>query len=310
MFKKIFILFTIINLLSNVVIAENKHEIIIKINNQIITNFDIQKETKYLLALNPSLNNLSTKQIKELSRNSLIREKIKENEILKYYKINYEDPELTKFVTNIYKRLNIGDEAEFNTYLSKFDMNINAVIKKIAIERDWNKMIFGKFKNQIVVNELKIKKNLEKKLDKSEIQTSYLISEILFQAKNEKQFEETYNDIIKAVDESSFKSAASIYSISDSSINSGEIGWVKKNEISNSIYNELNKLNIGDITQPIKVASGFLIIYLEDVKKVEKEINTEEEFKKIVTTEKNRQLNEYSIIYYKKIKKQIFINEK
>ena len=310
MFKKIFILFTIINLLSNVVIAENKHEIIIKINNQIITNFDIQKETKYLLALNPSLNNLSTKQIKELSKNSLIREKIKENEILKYYKINYEDPELTKFVTNIYKRLNIGDEAEFNTYLSKFDMNINTVIKKIAIERDWNKMIFGKFKNQIVVNELKIKKNLEKKLDKSEIQTSYLISEILFQAKNEKEFQETYNDIIKAVDESSFKSAASIYSISDSSINSGEIGWVKKNEISNSIYNELNKLNIGDITQPIKVASGFLIIYLEDVKKVEKEINTEEEFKKIVTTEKNRQLNEYSIIYYKKIKKQIFINEK
>ena len=310
MFKKIFILFVIIDSLSNAVIAENKHEIIIKINNQIITNFDIQKETKYLLALNPSLNNLSTKQIKELSKNSLIREKIKENEILKYYKINYEDPELTKFVTNIYKRLNIGDEAEFNTYLSKFDMNINAVIKKIAIERDWNKMIFGKFKNQIVVNELKIKKNLEKKLDKSEIQTSYLISEILFQAKNEKEFEETYNDIIKAVDESSFKSAASIYSISDSSINSGEIGWVKKNEISNSIYNELNKLNIGDITQPIKVASGFLIIYLEDVKKVEKEINTEEEFKKIVTTEKNRQLNEYSIIYYKKIKKQIFINEK
>tara|TARA_B110000037_G_scaffold171101_1_gene194156 strand:- start:594 stop:1526 length:933 start_codon:yes stop_codon:yes gene_type:complete len=310
MFKKIFILFTIINLLSNVVIAENKHEIIIKINNQIITNFDIQKETKYLLALNPSLNNLSTKQIKELSKNSLIREKIKENEILKYYKINYEDPELTKFVTNIYKRLNIGDEAEFNTYLSKFDMNINTVIKKIAIERDWNKMIFGKFKNQIVVNELKIKKNLEKKLDKSEIQTSYLISEILFQAKNEKEFEETYSDIIKTVDESSFKSAASIYSISDSSINSGEIGWVKKNEISNSIYNELNKLNIGDITQPIKVASGFLIIYLEDVKKVEKEINTEEEFKKIVTTEKNRQLNDYSIIYYKKIKKQIFINEK
>ena len=310
MFKKIFILFTIINLLSNVVIAENKHEIIIKINNQIITNFDIQKESKYLLALNPSLNNLSTKQIKEISKNSLIREKIKKNEILKYYKINYEDPDLTKLVINIYKRLNIEDEVEFKTYLSKFDLNINAVIKKIAVEKVWNKMIFDKFKDQVIVDELKIKKNLEKKLDKSEIQTSYLISEILFQAKNEKEFEETYNDIIKAVDESSFKSAASIYSISDSSINSGEIGWVKKNEISNSIYNELNKLNIGDITQPIKVASGFLIIYLEDVKKVEKEINTEEEFKKIVTTEKNRQLNEYSIIYYKKIKKQIFINEK
>ena len=310
MFKKIFILLTIINLLSNTVIAENKHEIIIKINNQIITNFDIQKETKYLLALNPSLNNLSMKQIKEISKNSLIRETIKENEILKYYKINYEDPELSKFVINIYKRLNIGDEVEFNTYLSKFDLNINTVTKKIAIERAWNKMIFDKFKNQVVVDELRIKKELEKKLGKSEIQTSFLISEILFQSKNEKEYQETYNKIIKTVEESSFKSAASIYSISDSSINSGEIGWVKKNEVSNSIYNELNKLNIGDISQPIKVASGFLIIYLEDLKKVEQEINTEEEFKKIIMTERNIQLNEYSIIYYKKIEKQIFINEK
>ena len=310
MFKKIFILLAIINSLSNVVIAENKHEIIVKINNQIITNFDIQKETKYLLALNPSLNNFSTKRIKEISKNSLIKEKIKENEILKYYKINYEDPELTKFVINIYKRLNIEDEVEFNTYLSKFNLNINLVTKKIAMERAWNKMIFDKFKNQIVVNELKIKEELEKKLDKSEIQTSYLISEILFQSKNEKEFQETYNDIIKTIEESSFKSAASIYSISDSSISSGEIGWVKKNEISNSIYNELNRLNIGDISLPIKVASGFLIIYLEDVKKVEQEINPEMEFKKIVTSEKNRQLNEYSIIYFKKIEKQIFRNEK
>ena len=310
MFKKIFILLTIINSVSNGVIAENKFEIVININNQIITNFDIQKETKYLLALNPSLNNLPTKQIKEISKNSLIREKIKENEILKYYKINYEDPELTKFVINIYKRLNIEDEVEFNTYLSKFNLNINLVTKKIAMERAWNKMIFDKFKNQIVVNELKIKEELEKKLDKSEIQTSYLISEILFQSKNEKEFQETYNDIIKTIEESSFKSAASIYSISDSSISSGEIGWVKKNEISNSIYNELNRLNIGDISLPIKVASGFLIIYLEDVKKVEQEINPEMEFKKIVTSEKNRQLNEYSIIYFKKIEKQIFRNEK
>ena len=109
---------------------------------------------------------------------------------------------------------------KLNSQKPKFDMNINTVRAKIAIERVWNKMVFEKFKNQIVVNELKIKKNLEKKLDKSEIQTSYLISEILFQAKNEKEFEETYNGIIKTVDESSFKSAASIYSISDSSINS------------------------------------------------------------------------------------------
>ena len=310
MFKKIFILLAIINLLSNKVIAENKYEIIVNINSQIITNFDIQKETKYLFALNPSLDNLSKKQIKEISKKSLIREKIKENEILKYYIINYEDPQLAIFLINIYKRLGIVDEAEFNTYLSKFDLDISSVIKKIAIEKAWNKLIFDKFRNQISVDELKIKEELEKKLDKSKIQTSFLISEILFQPKNEKEYQDIYNNIIKTVEENSFKSAASIYSISDSSINSGEIGWVKKNEISKLIYKELNKLKIGDISQPIKVASGFLMIYLEDLKKVEQEINPDQELKKIIMVEKNRQLNEYSIIYYKKIEKQIFINEK
>ena len=301
---------TIINLLSNVVIAENKYEIIININDKIITNFDVQKETKYLLALNPSLNNLPIKKMKEISKSSLIREKIKENEILNYYKIDYKDPELATFAINIYKRLNIGDEIEFNAYLLKFDLSIDSVIKKIAIERAWNKLIYDKFKELITVDELKIREKLEKKIGKLEIEKSFLISEILFQSKNEKEYQETYNNIIKTIKESSFKSAASIYSISETSINSGEIGWVKKNEISNLIYNELNTLNVGDFTRPIKVASGFLMIYLEDLKKVEQEINLDQELKKIIMVEKNRQLNEYSIIYYKKIEKQIFINEK
>ena len=310
MSKKIFIFIVLVNFLSNAVIAENKYEIIISINNQIITNFDIEKETQYLLALNSSLNSLSLKQMKEIARNSLVREKIKENEILKYYKINYEDPQLLTFLSNIYNRLNMKNEDEFAAYLLKNDLNIKEVINKIAKERAWNLLIFNKFNGLINVDESKIKNELEKKQTKSETETSFLISEILFQSKNEEEYQETYEAIIKAIKESSFKSAASIYSISDTSINGGEIGWVNKNEISNSIYNELKKLNIGETTEPIKIASGFLIIYLEDLKKDERKINLEEEFKKILMTEKNRQLNEYSTIYYKKIEKQIFINEK
>ena len=310
MSKKIFIFIVLVNFLSNAVIAENKYEIIININNQIITNFDIEKETQYLLALSPSLNNLSLKQMKEIARNSLVREKIKENEILKYYKINYEDPQLLIFLSNIYNRLNMKNEDEFAAYLLKNDLDIKEVIKKIAKEKAWNRLIFDKFNDLISVDETNIKNEFEKKQTKSEIETSFLISEILFQSKNEGEFQETYEAIIKTIKESSFKSAASIYSISDTSINGGEIGWVNKNEISNLIYNKLNKLNIGETTQPIKIASGFLMVYLEDLKKEDREINLEEELKKIIMTEKNRQLNEYSTIYYKKIEKQIFINEK
>ena len=310
MIKKIFIFVAIINLLSSTLIAEDRYEIVVSIDNKIITNFDIQKEINYLLALNPSLNNLPKKQIYEIAKESLVREEIKEKEILKYYNINYKDPELSLLIENIYNRLNIANENEFNKYLSNFDLSIEMISAKLAIEKAWNRLIFEKFNQLINLDELRLKKELEKNLSQPQTQNRYLISEILFQSKDDKEYQEILRNIKKTIEENSFETAASIYSISDSSKNGGEIGWVNKNEISDTIYNVLNKLSIGQFTQPIKIASGFLIIYLNDIKKEEQEFNVDEELKKMIISEKNRQFNEFSIIHFKKIEQQIFINEK
>ena len=310
MIKKIFIFVAIINLLSSALIAEDRYEIVVSIDNKVITNFDIQKEINYLLALNPSLNNLPKKQIYEIAKESLVREEIKEKEILKYYNINYKDPELSLLIENIYNRLNIANENEFNKYLSNFDLSIEMISAKLAIEKAWNRLIFEKFNQFINLDELRLKKELEKNLSQPQTQNRYLISEILFQSKDDKEYQEILRNIKKTIKENSFETAASIYSISDSSKNGGEIGWVNKNEISDTIYNVLNKLSIGQFTQPIKIASGFLIIYLNDIKKEEQEFNVDEELKKMIISEKNRQFNEFSIIHFKKIEQQIFINEK
>ncbi len=310
MIKKIFIFVAIINLLSSTLIAEDRYEIVVSIDNKVITNFDIQKEINYLLALNPSLNNLPKKQIYEIAKESLVREEIKEKEILKYYNINYKDPELSLLIENIYNRLNIANENEFNKYLSNFDLSIEMISAKLAIEKAWNRLIFEKFNKFINLDELRLKKELEKNLSQPQTQNRYLISEILFQSKNDKEYQEILRNIKKTIEENSFETAASIYSISDSSKNGGKIGWVNKNEISETIYNVLNKLSIGQFTQPIKIASGFLIIYLNDIKKEEQEFNVDEELKKMIISEKNRQFNEFSIIHFKKIEQQIFINEK
>ena len=310
MIKKIFIFVAIINLLSSTLIAEDRYEIVVSIDNKVITNFDIQKEINYLLALNPSLNNLPKKQIYEIAKESLVREEIKEKEILKYYNINYKDPELSLLIENIYNRLNIANENEFNKYLSNFDLSIEIISAKLAIEKAWNRLIFEKFNQFINLDELRLKKELEKNLSQPQTQNRYLISEILFQSKDDKEYQEILRNIKKTIEENSFETAASIYSISDSSKNGGEIGWVNKNEISDTIYNMLNKLSIGQFTQPIKIASGFLIIYLNDIKKEEQEFNVDEELKKMIISEKNRQFNEFSIIHFKKIEQQIFINEK
>jgi len=310
MIKKVFIFVAIINLLSFTLIAEDRYEIVVSIDNKVITNFDIQKEINYLLALNPSLNNLPKKQIYEIAKESLVREEIKEKEILKYYNINYKDPELSLLIENIYNRLNIANENEFNKYLSNFDLSIEIISAKLAIEKAWNRLIFEKFNQFINLDELRLKKELEKNLSQPQTQNRYLISEILFQSKDDKEYQEILRNIKKTIEENSFETAASIYSISDSSKNGGEIGWVNKNEISDTIYNVLNKLSIGQFTQPIKIASGFLIIYLNDIKKEEQEFNVDEELKKMIISEKNRQFNEFSIIHFKKIEQQIFINEK
>ena len=310
MIKKIFIFVAIINLLSSTLIAEDRYEIVVSIDNKVITNFDIQKEINYLLALNPSLNNLPKKQIYEIAKESLVREEIKEKEILKYYNINYKDPELILLIENIYNRLNIANENEFNKYLSNFDLSNEMISAKLAIEKAWNRLIFEKFNQFINLDELRLKKELEKNLSQPQTQNRYLISEILFQSKDDKEYQEILRNIKKTIEENSFETAASIYSISDSSKNGGEIGWVNKNEISDTIYNVLNKLSIGQFTQPIKIASGFLIIYLNDIKKEEQEFNVDEELKKMIISEKNRQFNEFSIIHFKKIEQQIFINEK
>ena len=310
MIKKIFIFVAIINLLSSTLIAEDRYEIVVSIDNKVITNFDIQKEINYLLALNPSLNNLPKKQIYEIAKESLVREEIKEKEILKYYNINYKDPELSLLIENIYNRLNIANENEFNKYLSNFDLSIEMISAKLAIEKAWNRLIFEKFNQFINLDELRLKKELEKNLSQPQTQNRYLISEILFQSKDDKEYQEILRNIKKTIEENSFETAATIYSISDSSKNGGEIGWVNKNEISDTIYNVLNKLSIGQFTQPIKIASGFLIIYLNDIKKEKQEFNFDEELKKMIISEKNRQFNEFSIIHFKKIEQQIFINEK
>lgn len=310
MIKKIFIFVAIINLLSSTLIAEDRYEIVVSIDNKVITNFDIQKEINYLLALNPSLNNLPKKQIYEIAKESLVREEIKEKEILKYYNINYKDPELSLLIENIYNRLNIANENEFNKYLSNFDLSIEMISAKLAIEKAWNRLIFEKFNQFINLDELRLKKELEKNLSQPQTQNRYLISEILFQSKDDKEYQEILRNIKKTIEENSFETAASIYSISDSSKNGGKIGWVNKNEISETIYNVLNKLSIGQFTQPIKIASGFLIIYLNDIKKEDQEFNVDEELKKMIISEKNRQFNEFSIIHFKKIEQQIFINEK
>ena len=282
-------------------------KIIHNIQNEIITNIDIKNEFKYLLALNNSLKQLDKEKILNISNESIIREKIKKIEILKNFKelkLNEEYSEL--LLKKIYTRLNLKTIKEFQLYLKEYGLNISEIKTKIAIDTLWNELIIQKYSSQININETGIKKEI---LKNNKIQTKeYQLSEIIFEVTNKQEINKKYNEIIKSVSEIGFGNSAATYSFSESSKIGGDIGWINENSLNDEIRKNINTLKVGEITKPIILSNGILILKLIDTKNSETTINVENELKKAITYERNRQLNQYSKIYYNKIKKNLEFN--
>ena len=269
-----------------------------KVNNEIITNININEEYRYLIALNTDLKSLKKEEIFNLAKNSFLREKIKENELKKYFKLNQSSKYIDQTIKNLYSSLNISSEIEFKKYLSVHNLTIEDVKKKLEIEVLWNELIYTKFHKQIDIDEEKIKK----KINANKIQKNYLLSEIFFSGENKKKINEKYNLIKKSISEIGFKNTANIYSLTESAKIGGSIGWIGENQLAKKVVNEINELQVGEFTKPINIPGGVVILKLD--KKEDKKISLDfdSEFKKLIEYEKNRQLNQFSTVYFNKLK--------
>jgi peptidyl-prolyl cis-trans isomerase SurA len=294
------------NLIFSSVAVENK--ILVKINNEIITSLDIDKESSYLMALNPNIEKLNSKEILTIAKNSLIREKIKQEEILKYIdEIKVEKEYLDRFIKSTYSQLGIKTEDEFIDYINKYDIDIKMVKKKISIEAIWNQVIFSKFSNEIKLDKNELKKRiLEIKNKKNK---KYLLSEILFNIDVKSDFENKYKAITDSISKIGFENTAGTYSISDSSKIGGKIGWINENSLNDKVKKNLSDLKVGELSKPIITPSGFLILKINNIEFYNKEINIESELKLLEKVEINKQLNQFSNIYFNKIAKNFTINE-
>ncbi len=284
---------------------ENK--IMLKINNQIITTIDVYQEANYLKALNPNIQNLDKKKILDIARSSLIREKIKEIELSKYKKNKIDPKYLEQIIQSIYTKIDLENKSEFKKYVKNFGIDMEIIEKKLQIETRWNQLIYKKFFSKLKIDKESIRKNIDANREKS---ISFLLYEIVFSIDKDNQNNEVFNSIEKSILKEGFENAAAIYSISESSKTGGNLGWVNENNINNKILKNVNTLEIGQHTKPILIPGGFLILLLKDKKNVEKKIDIEKELVLRIRSLQNQQLNQYSNIYFKKIKKDILINEK
>jgi peptidyl-prolyl cis-trans isomerase SurA len=292
--------------LKNTYAYENK--IILKIDNEIITKLDISNEIQYLKALNPSIKKLENEKINSIGKNSLIREKIKQKEILKYIKeIQIDQKFLNKLIKSRYYRLNLKSKKEFLDYLKQYNIDLDTIEKKITIEALWNQIIFSKFSNKLKINKEILRKEI-KENNKFDLK-SYLLSEILFTISSKNQLNDKYENIKKEILVNGFENAALTHSSSNNSELGGKLGWIREDALNKVIKEELSNLKINSITNPIFTPNGYLILKIEDIKFTKKEYDLEKELKKLVEFKTNEQLNQFSNYYFNKIKKDISINE-
>jgi len=284
--------------------------VVLKINDKIITNVDIDNEYRYLIALSTNLQNIDKKKVMNIAKNSIIREKIKEDELSKYFDLSIENKYINKILINFYKKLGMKNEKEFKIYLSKYNLSFDEIKKKIGIEAAWNDLVFKKYVSKLEIDEIKIKNRINELLLKNKEHNLYLLSEILFTAENYEDIEKKYKLIEKNISKSGFKNTANLYSTSSSAKLGGQIGWIKESQLSEIIKKEISKLKVGEYTKTITIPGGFLIMRLDDKKIQSIYLNFDEEFEKQITYEKNAQLEQYSKIYFKKIKKNSIISEK
>ena len=305
-YTRYIILSFVFSLISLSIAYSFENKILLKVNNEIVTSLDILRELEYLHIINKEFKSIKKEEAIEISKNSIIREKIKEIEIKRIIKeIKIEDKILENLIINYFKEFQIKSISEFENYFLNRNIDPDEIKKKITLEVLWNQLIYKKYQKNVKINKQKIINDLKKNDEQSE----FLLAEILFNVNEGENLDDKYNLITNSIKKINFSQAALAYSTSNTANKGGKLGWVAESILSEKIFNELKNLKIGEHTNPILVPGGFLILKLLDLRKISKNFDLDNEVKKIVRKKTNQQLNRFSNIYFNKLKKDITINE-
>ena len=300
----IYLLITILNInLSNAL--ENK--ILFKVDNEIITTIDIYEEIRFLKMFNPEMNDLSEAELFEISKNSILRDKIKKIEIMNFVKtIKVEDKFIFNLIRSRYSNINISSFEDFENYLKDKNFNVDNIREKFTIELIWNDLIYQKFNKKVVINKDKIRKEILQN-PKKKNQREFLLSEITFNVQNQNDLNDRHKKILLDIEKIGFKKSAFIHSDSDTATNGGLIGWIKEDNLNKVIKKSISKLQPGQFSEPIRTSSGFMIIRIDDEKEYASNINLEDKVNEMIRYKTNNQLDQFSSMYFNKIKKDLMI---
>ena len=303
---KIFVIFIIILIFNSK--ANSQIEIKFKVGEEIITNIDVKNEKNYLVFLRPNLGKISENELIKISENSIIREIIKKKEIDRLFTKTVNIEFIDEIKNNLLKFKGVNNEDELKILLNNNNIEYEKIIEKMKYEGLWNELVFKKYNSFLKTDKKKLKEQLIKKKT-NEKSYQYNLSELLFEISVDETFNNKYEIIKEFIKVNDFKTAAVKYSISDTSNKGGQIGWVKDTFLSEDLVELLSKIEIGRTSKPIRTPNGYLILKVNNKKEIENIINIEKELNELIKYERNNQLNQFSLMYYKKLKQSTIINE-
>ena len=282
--------------------------IVMKIDNEIITTHDIEQEINYLKALNPRLNQINEDELLVIAKNSVIKEFIKKKEIQKYKKLDLQNSQIDSVLNNLIQNLNLQNEDQLKNYLNNYNFSVERLKKKIEIENEWKNLVYSKYIKTVKIDKDKLIKKIEKSnKDKSSLE--YNLSEIVFTKKKDLTLEKLFSNIKESIKKNGFENTANLYSISESAKIGGKLGWVKKNNLSEIIIDKLKSIEINQYSSPLQIDNNFLIFKINEIRKIQIEIDKEKELDKMIFIETTKQLNKFSNIFYNKLKLNSEISE-
>ena len=291
--------------IKNAMAMENK--ILFKVDNEIITTIDIFEEIKFLKIFNPEMNSLSKEELFEISKNSILRNKIKKIEIMNFVKeLKVEDQFLLNVIKSKYSKVGINSLENFKNFLRDNNLNFEIVREKLTIELIWNDLIYQKFSKKVVIDRNKIKNQILKKPQK-ENEIELLLSEITFSVIDKIDFQNKYQKILLDIENIGFKKTALIHSNSETATNGGVIGWINESNLNKNIKEIISKLQTGQFSKPIRTSSGFIIIKIDDKRESVSKFDLTKKIEEIIKFKTNDQLDQFSNMYFNKIKKDLII---
>jgi len=292
---------------SDHVLSKINNKIIANVGNQIITDLDIEDEIKTMLILNQKkFSQENINQVKNMAVNALIKRSIKKNEILKYKIKDYDEKGLSNYLIQVSKQLNTDREGLKNILETNL-INYEIFIDKYKTELRWNNLIYSLYKNQLNINTVEIENELKKSLENKIEIVEYELSEIevLF---NQKDLNKNLEEIYETIKNSDFITAVKKYSISPSSENDGKMGKLNEKSLSKVYLNELKKLSIGEITNPIRSGESVVILKIDNIKKIGNEdLDLEKIKKEIVLRKRDEKLNLFSRSHLSSVENSILV---